>query len=94
MFSDNGRINTPMKDGLEPSAFISAHVEASPYRSHKIMDVLISEKGDSAAVYFQFTSKSEAGDNPTYEGIDYFLFDLDGKFSSLSIFCDTRPSRR
>ena len=86
MFDGDGKINSPSEDGLEPSVFISAHVDSAPYRRHKIMDVLIGEKGDSVAVYFQYVSKTDSEENPAYEGVDYFSFGSDGKFLSLSIF--------
>lgn len=94
MFELDGQINTSSCEGEDPLTFITELVTSAYDRCHTILDILIGENGVSAAAHFQYASKSESDDNPTYEGIDYFTFDASGKFRSLSIYCDARPSRR
>ena len=91
MFDSGGLINAPWENGVAPVAFIKKHLESAPIRHHRIMDVLISDSGRSAAAHFEYTSKAEDGqENPTFVDCDHFKFGQSGKIESLSVYCHAK----
>ena len=91
MFDPEGLVNAPWENDMAPAAFIRKHLESAPIRVHKIMDVLVSESGQSAAVHFEYSSKDDDGqDNPVFVGCDHFKFGPDGKIKILSVYCHSK----
>ncbi len=90
-FEPEGRVSAPWETGLDPLTFIKEHLASAPFRSHKILDLLVSESGQSAAVHFEYSSKSgDDAENPTYVGCDHFKFSPSGKIETLTIYCHSK----
>lgn len=93
MFEADGRIDAPWETGMAPSAFVKGHLESAPVRAHDIVDVLISDTGQAAAVHFEYRSRDKDGqERPTFVGCDHFKFGPDGKIAVLSVYCHAKQS--
>lgn len=93
MFDSAGNVNAPWENDVAPAAFIQKHIESAPIRRHQILDVLVSENGQSSAVHFEYSSESSDGQkNPTFVGCDYFKFRPNGKIETLSVYCHAKQS--
>ena len=91
MFEPDGRVDAPWENNIAPAEFISKHLSSAPTRRHEILDVLISSAGQSAAVHFEYSSKSEGAEaNPTFVGCDHFRFGANGKIEVLSVYCHAK----
>ena len=94
MFDPEGRVNSPWENDIAPVAFIQKHLESAPIRHHEIMDILVSESGQSAAVHFEYSSRGTDGEEkPAFVGCDHFKFGANGKIETLSVYChQKRPT--
>ncbi len=93
MFGENGHVNSPFLGRVEARPFFEKLGNASSGSVLTVFDVLLGENGDSAAAYFQYDWTLASGEELTFQGVDYFKFDGEGKFHSMSIFYDTHPLR-
>lgn len=94
MFAPDGIVNSPYLGRLSAQEFFTKLGQASADSKLTVFDVLLSEKGDSAAAHFEYDWTLASGDKIVFEGVDYFKFADDGRFQSLSIFYDTHPTRQ
>ena len=93
MFEPGGRVDAPWAAAIDPRAFVQQHIESAPVRRHTIIDVLLSENGQSAAVQFAYDATDPSGAaKPTFVGCDHFTFGPGGGIKVLSIYVHQQPS--
>lgn len=93
LFEPDGIVNSPFLGTILATEFFKKLTEASSASKLTVFDVLMGENGDSAAGHFEYDWTLKNGDKIIFQGVDYFKFSENGKFSSMSIFYDTHPVR-
>ena len=93
LFEPSGKVESPYLGRILASEFFTKLGKASQQNKLTVFDVLIGEKGDSAAAHFEYDWTLSGGDKIVFQGVDYFKFSERGKFSTLSIYYDTHPTR-
>ena len=93
MFSDDGFVNSPFLGRMDAHSFFKKLESASSNNLLTVFDVLVGDENNTAAAHFQYDWTLNNGDLLVFQGIDYFAFDDEGKFKSMSIFYDTHPLR-
>lgn len=94
MFAPTAHVDSPYLGRVLASEFFTKLGKASQQNKLTVFDVLLGENGDSAAAHFEYDWTLASGDKIVFQGVDYFKFDEDGKFASMSIFYDTHPTRQ
>ena len=93
LFDANAHVLSPFLGKMDASEFFKKLGNASDASKLTVFDVLLGENGDSAAAHFEYDWTLKSGEQFTFQGVDYFKFSKDGRFSSMSIFYDTHPVR-
>jgi len=93
LFDANAHVLSPFLGKMDASEFFKKLGNASDASKLTVFDVLLGETGDSAAAHFEYDWTLKSGEQFTFQGVDYFKFSKDGRFSSMSIFYDTHPVR-
>jgi ketosteroid isomerase-like protein len=93
MFVGDGIVNSPFLGKIPVRPFFEKLNEASAESELTVFDILFNGDKDTAAAYFRYEWLLDDGSELEFQGIDYFEFDRNGKFKSLSIFYDTHPLR-
>lgn len=93
LFEEDAQIQSPFLGQVAAPVFFNKLGEASTNSKLTVFDVLLGEKGDSAAAHFEYDWTLKSGDNFVFQGVDYFKFGPEGLFASMSIFYDTHPVR-
>lgn len=93
LFSPDARVVSPFLGKMNAADFFAKLSNASSASKLTVFDVLLGENGDSAAAHFEYDWTLKSGDQMVFQGVDYFRFNDDGRFASMSIFYDTHPVR-
>lgn len=93
LFEDDACVMSPFLGRMRASDFFKKLGNASSASKLTVFDVLLGEKADSAAAYFEYDWTLKSGDHFVFQGMDYFKFGENGRFASMSIFYDTHPVR-
>ncbi|MDG1531834.1 MAG: nuclear transport factor 2 family protein [Paracoccaceae bacterium] len=93
LFDANAHVLSPFLGKMDASEFFKKLGNTSDASKLTVFDVLLGENGDSAAAHFEYDWTLKSGEQFTFQGVDYFKFSEDGRFSSMSIFYDTHPVR-
>lgn len=93
MFEADSEVDSPYLGKMRASEFFAKLGKASQQNKLTVFDVLIGEKGDSAAAHFEYDWTLAGGDRIVFQGVDYFKFSENGKFAAMSIYYDTHPTR-
>jgi ketosteroid isomerase-like protein len=93
LFAKDGIVVSPFLGTLPAATFFQKLGAASSGNKLTVFDVLIGEAGNSAAAHFEYDWTLASGDQFVFQGVDYFKFNADGTFASMSIFYDTHPVR-
>lgn len=94
MFEPSAWIDSLYLGKMPVAAFFTKLGKASQQNKLTVFDVLLGEKGDSAAAHFEYDWTLGNGDKIVFQGVDYFRFAPSGLFASMSIFYDTYPTRQ
>lgn len=94
LFTPDAVVNSPYLGIVPVAEFFASLGQASSQNRLTVFDVLIGENGDSGAAHFEYDWTLASGDKIVFQGVDYFGFAPDGRFSGLSIFYDTHPTRQ
>ena len=93
LFHEDAYVLSPFLGKMAAPDFFKKLGKASTASKLTVFDVLLGEKGDSAAAHFEYDWTLASGEKIIFQGVDYFKFADDGKFASMSIFYDTHPVR-
>lgn len=93
LFDEDAYVLSPFLGRMDASEFFKKLGKASNQSILTVFDVLLGQNGDSAAAHFEYDWTLKSGEQFVFQGIDYFRFGEDGRFSSMSIFYDTHPVR-
>lgn len=93
LFETNAYVLSPFLGKMAAPEFFKKLGNASNASKLTVFDVLLGENGDSAAAHFEYDWTLNSGEQFIFQGIDYFRFGPNGRFSSMSIFYDTHPVR-
>ena len=93
LFEDDAFVVSPFLGTMHANDFFKKLGKASNRSTLTVFDVLIGEKGDSAAAHFEYDWTLIGGEQFVFQGVDYFKFGPSGLFASMSIFYDTHPVR-
>lgn len=93
LFDENAYVLSPFLGKMGASEFFKKLGNASNQSKLTVFDVLLGQNGHSAAAHFEYDWTLKSGEQFIFQGVDYFKFREDGRFSSMSIFYDTHPVR-
>lgn len=93
LFEADAYVESPFLGKMNASDFFKKLGKASRESKLTVHDVLLGENGGSAAAHFEYDWTLASGEQFVFQGVDYFKFSADGRFSSMSIFYDTHPVR-
>ena len=93
LFAPDAFVLSPFLGKMEAEAFFKKLGNASSASKLTVFDVLIGEHGNSAAAHFEYDWTLKSGEKIVFQGVDYFQFNAEGQFASMSIFYDTHPVR-
>ena len=93
LFEPDGWVDSPFLGKVPAAEFFARLGKASSRNILTVHDVLFGENGDSAAAHFEYDWTLASGDKILFQGVDYFRFGPSGRFTSMSIFYDTHPTR-
>lgn len=94
MFEHDAHVFSPFLGKMSAVDFFRKLDNASSDSKLTVFDVLLGEHGDSGAAHFEYDWTLTSGENFVFQGVDYFKFSKNLKFSSMSIFYDTHPVRK
>ena len=83
LFDANAHVLSPFLGKMDASEFFKKLGNASDASKLTVFDVLLGETGDSAAAHFEYDWTLKSGEQFTFQGVDYFKFSKDGRFSSM-----------
>lgn len=93
LFDPDAHVVSPFLGQMNVADFFAKLGNASTASKLTVFDVLLGERGDSAAAHFEYDWTLKSGDKIVFQGVDYFKFNAEGRFASMSIFYDTHPVR-
>ncbi|MFK8034691.1 MAG: nuclear transport factor 2 family protein [Hyphomicrobiales bacterium] len=93
LFEHDGYVLSPFLGKMQAPEFFRKLGQASNASQLTVFDVLIGEQGNTAAAHFEYDWTLISGEQFVFQGVDYFKFSDNSKFTSMSIFYDTHPFR-
>lgn len=93
LFDEGAYVISPFLGKMNAPDFFRKLGEASSMSKLTVYDVLLGENGNSAAAHFEYDWTLKGGEKIVFQGVDYFQFNENGLFASMSIFYDTHPVR-
>lgn len=93
LFEEKAHVHSPFLGKMQAAEFFNKLGNASNASKLTVFDVLLGENGNSAAAHFEYDWTLKSGENIVFQGVDYFKFSENNRFSSMSIFYDTHPVR-
>ena len=93
LFADDGTVESPVLGTMPAAAFFATLDDASERNILSVHRIMSSPDARFFAAHFTYDWTLSAGGNVTFDGVDLFEFDDDGKLASLKIFYDTHPTR-
>lgn len=91
LFEEDARVHSLFLSEMIASEFFKKPGSSSAASKLTVFDVLLGEKGESAAAYFEYNWTLKSGERVVFQGVDHFEFGEIGRFASMSIFYDTHP---
>ena len=93
LFADDGSVESPVLGTMPAAAFFATLDDASERNILTVHRIMSSPDDQFFAAHFTYDWTLTAGGNVTFDGVDLFEFNDDGKLASLKIFYDTHPTR-
>ena len=93
LFADDGTVESPVLGTMPAAEFFATLGDASAQNILTVHRIMNSPDDQFFAAHFTYDWTLAAGGNVTFDGVDLFEFNDDGKVASMKIFYDTHPTR-
>lgn len=90
LFSDNAVVISPTAGAKKPSEFYPGLLERSKGTTFKLKMAFAGETPNTAAILFDYNKALPDGGTKTFDCVDIFTFDADGKITEMKIIFDTK----
>ena len=90
LFNDNAVVISPTAGAKSPKDFYPALMERSKGTTFKLKLAFDGETPNTAAILFDYNKALPGGGTKTFDCVDIFKFDADGKIAEMKIIFDTR----
>jgi len=94
LFAPEGQVQSPFLGRVRADAFFRKLADSSRNSMLTVHDVLLNPDASTAAARFRYDWELSDGTEISFEGVDYFRFDRDGKIAEMLIYYDTHPLRK
>lgn len=91
LFAPDARVHSPFLGDRPVRAFFEKLADASVQSTLTVFDVLLGE--GTGAGQFRYDWVLKDGSTLSFEGVDHFAFDAEGRFTAMRIYYDTHPVR-